>query len=262
MLGVALTCLALGLLILPAGIAYASLEPQQNNTQLDIILGNYWSWFSNSPEDAPENNPKCSMGHDANNTFVFFLNPFETGETNFDCTDEPISSGSAIFFPLITSFCSQGDKGLYGHSYQEISRCTLDLDRGLIKGIVILDNEEIVNLVIDNGDGINMKPILENNLQQNNYYKNIFSRDFIDLLVSNNTTLPNNWEKPEDFQANPIYYKAVVHADGVMIDTNDLNTGNHTLKYIVDATGNPSSVNLADKGWKFESTTTYKFKID
>jgi hypothetical protein len=261
MLGISLTCLVLGFLLFPISSINAILESEQNDSQLDKVLGYYWSWFSNSPEDAPEKDPKCSMGHDTNSTFVFLLNPFETGDTNFDCSDEPISKGTSIFFPLITSFCSQGDKGLYGHSYQEISTCAKDLDRGLIKGIVMLDNKEIVNVVIDNGDGISTKPIVKNNLEQNIYYKNIFSKDFIDLLVTNNTTIPNNWERPEEFQNKPTHYKAVVHAEGVIIDTNDINNGNHTLKYSVDSTGNPSSVNLADKGWQFVATTTYKFNI-
>jgi hypothetical protein len=36
-------------------------ENQTNNKQLVQFLQNYWQWFGNSPEDSPDNNPKCSI---------------------------------------------------------------------------------------------------------------------------------------------------------------------------------------------------------
>ena len=75
--------------------------------------------------------------------------------------------------------------------------------------------------------------------------------DYVNLLASSNTTIPNNWEKPEEFKNSPIYYKAVEHCDCAIIDQIELNPGNHTLKYIVDSVGGESSINAADKGWKF-----------
>ena len=85
--------------------------------------------------------------------------------------------------------------------------------------------------------------------------------DYVNLLASSNTTIPNNWEKPEEFKNSPIYYKAVEHCDCVVIDTNELSPGNNTLKYIVDSVGGESSINAADKGWKFISTAAYQFAV-
>ena len=101
------------------------IQSQINKIELDKELGKYWSWWQNSPEDAPESNPKCSMYLNRDDLFIFFMNPFETGNTTFDCSDDAIPRGYSIFFPLITSFCSQGDKGLYGLPYEEIRTCAL-----------------------------------------------------------------------------------------------------------------------------------------
>jgi hypothetical protein len=234
---------------------------RNNSVELQNILAKYWSWWSNSPEDQPEKNPKCSMGIDTKDSFVFYLEPFEIGDVAYSCTDKPIPKGYSIMFPILTSFCSQGDKGLYNKPFQEIRDCALDLDRGSIKGIVSLDDKVIVNMNKDNGNGIDMKPKLTNNSDQSNYYKEIFPTVFVDLLATKNTTIPNNWEKPEEFKNSPIYYKAVAHCDCVIIDTNNLSPGNHTLKYIVDSVGGQSSINAADKGWKFISTAKYQFAI-
>ena len=130
--------------------------------------------------------------------------------------------------------------GLYSKPFQEIRDCALNLDRGRIKGIVSLDDKVIVDMSKDNGNGIDMKPKLTNNSDQNNYYKEIFPTGFVDLFATKNTTLLNNWEKPEEFKNSPIYHKAVEQCDSVIIDTNNLSPGNHTLKYIVDSVeGNP-----------------------
>ena len=56
-------------------------EIQTNDKQLVQFLQNYWQWFGNSPEDSPDNNPKCSMHIDTKNSIVFLQNPFETGNT-------------------------------------------------------------------------------------------------------------------------------------------------------------------------------------
>jgi hypothetical protein len=237
------------------------IEPQKDSIGFDRILGKYWSWWSNSPEDAPEKNPTCSMGTDTEDSFIFFLDSFEAGDVSYDCTASPIPKGYSIMLPILTAFCSQGDKGLYNKSYQEIRDCTLNLDRGKIKGIVSMDDKVIVNISKDNGNGIDMKPILKNFLPQYSYYKEIFSKNFVDLLTTNNTVTQNNWEHPEEFQKAPVYYKAVVHCECVIIDTNNISPGNHTLKYIVDSVGGKSSIDAADTGWKFKSNATYKFAI-
>jgi hypothetical protein len=236
-------------------------EEQNNKFELANILGSYWSWWTNSPEDAPENNPKCSMHINANDSFIFLMNPFETGNTTFDCSDEPIPEGYSILFPLITSFCSQGDGGYYGSSYEEIRSCALDLDRGLINGIVSINGKEVVNIIVNNGDGVSTKPILNNKLPLFHNYRNILSKQFVDLIVTKNTTIPNNWEKPEEFENNPVHYKAVVHCECIIINSTELREGTNMLKYTADSTGGKSSINLSDKGWRSQSITTYKFMV-
>lgn len=228
---------------------------------LEKILAKYWSWWVNSPEDAPDTNPTCSMGIDPENSLVFLSDSFEVGDVSYDCTQEPIPKGYSIMFPILTAFCSQGDQGLYGKPYQDIRDCTLNLDRGKVKGLVSLNDKVIVNISKDNGNGVEMKGILKNYSPNNNYYKEIFSKEFVDLLVTSNNTSPNNWEKPQEFEKKPIYYKAVVHCECVIIDTNQFGPGNYTLKYIVDAEGGKSSINLSDTGWKFISTAKYQLII-
>lgn len=236
-------------------------QTQNNAAQLEKILVRYWSWWINSPEDSPEANPNCSMGFDTENSFVYFLNPFEVGDVSYDCTEESVPKNYTLMFPLLTAFCSQGDAGLYGKLYEEIRDCTLNLDRGYVKGTVLLDGETIVNMSKDNGNGLEMKGVLENNLPQYKYYKEIFSREFVDLLATNNTTIPTNWEKPEEFEKSPTYYKAVVHCECIIIGTNHLPSGNHVLKYTVDASGGKSSIDLEDTGWKFTSSVTYRLNV-
>src|SRR5919112_746544 len=102
------------------------------------------------------NNPKCSIHIDTNNSIVFLLNPFEAGDNSYDCTENPIPQGYSLLFPLLTSWCSQGDVGLYGKPYEEIRDCALSLDRGTIKGNVAIDGKEIVDIFIDNANGIDM----------------------------------------------------------------------------------------------------------
>jgi hypothetical protein len=259
MLSFFLCIIAVGFLIFQFQHSYG-VDSVNNSTQLEKILAKYWSWWGNSPEDQPEKNPICSMGTDKNDSFAYFLNPFEVGDVAYDCTSSPIPKGHSIMFPLLTAFCSQGDNGLYKKSYEEIRDCTLNLDRGKVKGIVTLDDKVIVNISKDNGNGIDMKPKLINNLPQYNYYKEILPTGFVDLLTTNKTQFPTNWEKPEEFAKNPIYYKAVVHCDCVIIDPSNLSPGKHTLKYIVDSVGGKSSIDSADKGWKFISNSTYQFE--
>jgi hypothetical protein len=152
-------------------------EIHNNNKELVKILQNYWQWWGNFPEDNPDNSPNC--------TLVFLQNPFETGNTSYDCTENPNPQGYSILFPLISSFCSQGDVGPYGKSYEEISNCALNLDRGNIKGKVVIDGKEIVDVFIDNGNGIDMnknKKIVTNLPQSSQNYKEIFSEVFVDIL--------------------------------------------------------------------------------
>ena len=85
-------------------------ENQTNNKQLVEFLQNYWQWWGNSPEDSPDNNPKCSINIDTNNSIVFLQNPFETGNTSYDCTENPIprwifNTISINFFILFSRRC-------------------------------------------------------------------------------------------------------------------------------------------------------------
>jgi hypothetical protein len=238
-------------------------EIQTNNKELVQILQNYWQWFGNSPEDSPDNNPKCSIHIDTNNSIVFLLNPFETGDTSYDCTDTPIPQQYSLLFPLLSSFCSQGDVGLYGKSYEEIRDCALSLDRGTIKGNVAIDGKEIVDIFIDNGNGIDMnknKKVINNLPQSSQYYKEIFSEEFINILVTSNTTMANNWEEDE-YKENPIYYNGVVHCDCIIIDIDNLETGTHTLEYTISAKAEPPSPTLIADRWDFTSNTNYKLAI-
>ena len=75
---------------------------------------------------------------------------------------------------MLSSWCSQGDVGLFGKSYDEIKDCAFNLQRGTIQGKIFLDDKEIVNMFIDNGNGIDMleKKKVVNNLPQNPYYTN------------------------------------------------------------------------------------------
>lgn len=249
-----------GLLLFQLQYSYG-INTGDDMIEFNKILAKYWAWWDNSPEDQPENNPECSMGIDTEDSFVFYINPFAIGDVVYNCTDEPIPKGYSIMFPLLTSFCSQGDKGLYNKPYQEILDCALDLERGKLRGIVSIDDKVIVNIQKDNGNGIDMKPNSTNNLIQSKYYKEIFPNGFVNFLASSNTTFPNNWEKPEEFRNGPVYYKAVEHCDCIIVDTDELSLGNHTLKYIVDSVGGQSSINAADKGWSFTSTVEYQFAV-
>ena len=220
-------------------------EIHSNNKELVQFLQNYWQWWGNAPEDSPDNNPKCSIHIDKNNSIVFLLNPFETGDNSYDCTENPIPYGYSIFFPLLTSWCSQGDVGLFDKSYNELKNCAFNLQRGTIQGKILFDDKEIVNILIDNSNGIDMqkKKKVVNNLPQNQYYKEIFSEEFVDILATSNTTMANNWEK-DDYRKNPIYYNGVMYCDCILIDTTELKIGPHNLQYTISAKANPPSPTL------------------
>src|SRR5215510_11983432 len=126
--------LIIGFLIF--GIQYSYGFTSINKIDFEKILGKYWSWWENSPEDAPEANPICSISIDAQNSYVFLLDSFNAEDNIFDCSKSPIPKGYTILLPLLTSFCSQGDNGLYGETYDKILDCTLNLDRGKVQGIV------------------------------------------------------------------------------------------------------------------------------
>ena len=244
-----------------------------DSPSLEKILANYWSWILNSPEYDPDGpKPKCIMEIDKQTSFVFFYDSFDTKITNSDCTDNPIPKGYSIIFPLITSSCTQGDVGLYGKPYTELSDCSLNLDRGLINGKVFLDDKIIVDITIIN-DKRAKKLLLENRLPQYDYYKEIFSKEFVDILVKNTTLVDrsNMWQKPEEIEERDlINYKSVVHCECIIIDTNGLTIGSHTLKYITYLDSEQSSKIESQKQsskiasgdtWRFESTTSYKFNI-
>jgi hypothetical protein len=237
-------------------------QSNNNNKQLVQSLQNYWQWWGNSPEDSPDNNPKCSIHIDTNNSIVFLQNPFETGNASYDCTENPIPYGYLIFFPLLSSWCSQGDVGLFDKSYNEIKNCAFNLQRGTIHGKILFDDKEIVNMFIDNSNGIDMqkKKKVVNNLPQNQYYKEIFSEEFVDILATSNTTMANNWEK-DDYKRNPIYYNAVMYCDCILIDTTELKIGPHDLHYTISAKADPPSPTLIADRWDFTSNTNYKLVI-
>ena len=238
-------------------------ENQTNNKQLVQFLQNYWEWFGNSPEDSPDNNPKCSIHIDTNNSIVFLLNPFEAGDNSYDCTENQIPQGYLILFPLLTSWCSQGDVGLYGKPYEEIRDCALSLNCGTIKGNVVIDGKEIVDIFIDNGNGIDLnknKKAVNNIPQSSQYYTEIFSEEFVDILATSNTTMANNWEKDE-FKEKPTYYNGVVHCDCIIIDTDNLDIGTHTLEYTISAKADSPSPTLIADRWDFTSNTNYKLVI-
>ena len=97
--------------------------------------------------------------------------------------------------------------------------CALNLDRGIIKGNVAIDGKEIVDIFIDNGNGIDMnknKKVVNNLPQSSQYYREIFSKEFVDILATNNTTIKNNWET-EEYKKNPTYYNGIVHCDCIII---------------------------------------------
>ena len=151
---------------------------------------------------------------------------------------------------------------MYGKPYEEISNCALSLDRGTIKGKVVIDGKEIVDVFIDNGNGIDMnknKKVV-NNLPQFPYYKEIFAKEFVNILATSNTTFPNNWEKDE-YKENPIYYKGVVHCDCILLDTDKFDMRQHTLEYTISAKAEPPSPNLMTDKWDFTSNTNYKLVI-
>jgi len=238
-----------------------SMEVQNDEISLVKILERYFQWWINSPEDNPDSSPICSMNIDKEYFFIFLQNSFETENTNYDCTKNPITKGYSILFPLIASFCSEGDAGLPNTSYEQILNCALNLDRGIIKGNVILDGKEIVNIYIDNGNGIDMKKDKKiiNNLPQT-YYREILSKEFVDILATNKTTIKNNWATQE-YNKHPIYYNGIVHCDCIIIDTNKFSLGDHTLEYIVYAKANPPSPTLPVDKWEFKSTTKYKLTV-
>jgi hypothetical protein len=153
--------------------------------------------------------------------------------------------------------------GLYGKPYDEISNCALSLDRGTIKGKVLIDGKEIVDIFIDNGNGIDMnknKKVVNNLPQSSPYYKEIFSEEFVDILATNNTTYPNIWEKDE-YKENPVYYNGIVHCDCIIIDIREFDVGTHTLEYTISAKAEPPSPNLIADRWDFTSNTNYKLAI-
>ena len=100
-------------------------------------------------------------------------------------------------------------------------------------------------MFIDNSNGIDMqkKKKVVNNLPQNQYYKEIFSEEFVDILATSNTTMANNWEK-DDYKRNPIYYNGVMYCDCILIDTTELNIGLHDLQYTISAKADPPSPTL------------------
>ena len=254
--------LVIGFLIFGIQYSYGiKSETSDNKIDFEKILAKYWSWWENSPEDTPEANPVCSMGIDVQDSFVFLLNSFSAEDAVYNCSKSPIPKGYSILFPLLTSFCSQGDNGLYGAMYDKILDCTLNLDRGKVQGIVSLNDKVIVNIVKDNGNGIGLKGQLQNNLPQSKYFNEIIPTKFVDLLVTRNNTSPTNWEKPQDFEKGPVNYKAAFHCECVVINTDELIPGNYVLKYIVNAEAGKSTINLSDEGWQFSSNTTYHLVI-
>ena len=121
----------------------------------------------------------------------------------------------------------------------------------------------MVDIFIDNANGIDMdknKKVVNNLPQSSQYYKEIFSKEFVDILATRNTTMANNWEK-EEYKEKPTYYNDIVHCDCIIIDTNEFGIGTHTLKYTISAKAQPPSPTLIADRWDFTSNTNYKLVI-
>ena len=73
------------------------------------------------------------------------------------------------------------------HHMNKFSIALLILDRGNVKGNVFLDGKEIVDISIDNSNGIDIEKNkkITNNLNQT-YYNEILSKEFVDILATNN----------------------------------------------------------------------------
>jgi hypothetical protein len=240
---------------------------ENDDDKLLKVLEKWWMWWSNTPEDHPDipetPKPICSIDIDTEYSFVFLQDPFDMGKNSYDCTGNIIPKSYSILFPLLTSFCSQGDNGLVGKSYEEIRDCTLNLNRGAIKGNVLVDGKEIVNIFINNGNGMDIlsgKKVIQNSLQPT-YYKEIFSKDFIKILATNETTYKLNWANPDEFKHSPVIYKGVIYCDCIIINMAELKSGIHTIEYRVSAVATNPSPNLMSEGWNFNSNTIYKFTI-
>ena len=242
--------------------SYSIENSQKYDSKLIHVLESYWQWWLNSPEDNPDNDPKCSIEINKNYSVVFLQNPFESEDNSYDCTENPIPYGYSIFFPLLSSWCSQGDVGLFDKSYDELKNCAFNLQRGTIQGKILFDDKEIVNIFIDNSNGIDMqdKKKVVNNLPQNQYYKEIFSEEFVDILATNKTIFVNNWEK-DDYKRNPIYYNAVMYCDCILINSSELGIGHHNLQYTISAEAKPPSPNFVADQWSFTSRTNYQLLI-
>ena len=137
-------------------------------------------------------------------------------------------------------------------SFQRILGCALDANRGVVTMKAILDNKTIIDIEVDNK--LVQNQVTKNNLPQGVYYKKITSDNFFNLTVTNKTQF-KLYEKPEDFKLSPYTYKGAADCFCGFVDSIDLSSGVHQLRYLTEVKGSEGADD--PKGWNFKSDITY-----
>lgn len=222
-----------------------------DDNKLQDLVAEYWNWWINLPvEKSPEPGSTGQCTIHKHGSVVLLLDPFQMGEISQRCE---IESGSYVLFPFYIGWCDNGLKDFYGEqSFQRISSCALDANRGVVTMKAVLDNRTIVDLEVDNK--LIQNQVIKNNNPQGIHYKKITSDNFFNLTVTNSTQF-KLYEKPGDFSKSPFMYKGAADCFCGFIKPIDLPPGDHQLKYQTTVKGSEGADD--PKGWNFKSDITY-----
>lgn len=201
------------------------------------LFQRYLDWWVNLPSNVASDSNVYECIYHIDNGYIFLIDPYGKIEIKSDCEFPQ----KHIFFSLLYGWCDTGNKEIYAKPLKDILECLGPINSGSYYINTKFDGKEIINAYIKIDDDNNWK-ILKNDFPENANLKVIDIKNFFDLTVTNMTRYINDYEHPEDFERNPINYKAVGLCICGIIDSSLLTPGEHKLEYKISSIGTHSDI--------------------
>lgn len=237
--------------------SFSELNPISSQIDYESLLTKFWNWWINLSKEEMLSS-QCLMHYNTESSVLFLLNPFEFDNMSYDCQTYSIPKKSIIFFPLISGWCTNGDKGYRYANILQLTDCAYNQDRGLIKGKVFFDGNKIINLekINEYKEDIVKKKFLDNRtinsiVDDRGFYKELITKKLVDIIVTNKTQY--KFDKLKEFAEKPIAYKGSLHCNCIIFNASEVNSGVHTIQYKTKA--NSMDPQHIGEGWNYDENS-------
>jgi len=229
-----------------------------DDAQLKMLLADYVNWDTSLPDakmPTPQSTPPQSTVNQCvikSGPVVYLVDPFSRGKFNQICE---IKSESSLLFPFFIGFCDNGGAGNYGEqSFQKISDCAMDSDKGIVTMEGWVDGNKIIDIKVDNKDFHNPIKIYDK-FPGNNYYKVIKTDNFFNNTAKSDSHLAGSY-KEGVLSSSPAIFKGAGHCFCGLVP--NLSPGSHEVRYktTIEGTGG-----MSVGGYDQMTDVTYKINV-